>query len=747
MAPKKESSDDEEEAGFGFDIDDNPTHTPADLNKAKQAIKKKDFVAIKKLFQEHPSLAQAQDKMERSLLHECVMMGGGPEMLKLLIQYGVDVNHGDECNQVPLHHAVLWGLSEETLLLLENGASILEHDISGWNSLHWCCFRGGSQVQQNSRDAGMYRRGAAKIKEGKTKCLLGLLDKKFNHGNIDQTLLKGWYGLSNFATPLHCAATFNLVECCQILLDHGADINAVDADGRYPIHTALLFDSPEAVHCLIQGLGEEGVFHQFNHTNESENNNEDDDDEPLQNYEQMMELAKKVHYTSEIDRYRSEGSKLSAQELRVVVERLWDELSEKERMEFFPTKSERPSLKEVVKKAPNTVPSILDSFHTVLWEHGDGRDDVQHSYTFVKNPKDMLKLLRKIVGRRLHVVVEHPVIQSILYLKWEKFGKWFFFAETIIRMMTQAAILVLIANQPKYTKFNTCESGEMCRHWKNANIIALFGILYIFVSTFLFFVYTKYSHWLSQPWKIIDTLFCMLMAAYFITLAQGDELTSIHFLSASNILAVFGLLEAIQQNATVGLYIRILRKMFVPIMSFVVMWLCFGVTLAFSMFGFLEYLSPSKTAGLEQFNTIQSSILVVTNALFGEALDMQSLFNASVWAGIVAVFYLIIGPILLVNLLIAAMNTHFMEVQEMAVHEWSISRAELIITYENNYRWLLRDKIRMYQGGQFLMTPQGKGKIKFNAKSLLNLEGKESHYVRRWILPLERPVNPDKKKF
>lgn len=39
----------------------------------------------------------------------------------------------------------------------------------------------------------------------------------------------------------------------KVLIDNKADLNAVDAAGRFPIHSALHFDSPEVVHTLIQG--------------------------------------------------------------------------------------------------------------------------------------------------------------------------------------------------------------------------------------------------------------------------------------------------------------------------------------------------------------------------------------------------------------------------------------------------------------------------------------------------------------
>ena len=46
-----------------------------------------------------------------------------------------------------------------------------------------------------------------------------------------------WYAQEN--TPLHRAAECNLHDVAELLLDHGANIQAIDADGKVPRMTYL----------------------------------------------------------------------------------------------------------------------------------------------------------------------------------------------------------------------------------------------------------------------------------------------------------------------------------------------------------------------------------------------------------------------------------------------------------------------------------------------------------------------------
>lgn len=70
---------------------------------------------------------------EQTMLHEACYWGD-LEIVKLLAEFGADVNREDACGQVPLAEATLNGSAELIRYLLENGAKVPEdrYSASSW---------------------------------------------------------------------------------------------------------------------------------------------------------------------------------------------------------------------------------------------------------------------------------------------------------------------------------------------------------------------------------------------------------------------------------------------------------------------------------------------------------------------------------------------------------------------------------------------------------------------------------------
>jgi cytohesin len=76
---------------------------------------------------------------------------------------------------------------------------------------------------------------------------------------VSGTPLHDWYTLFFLKTHYNNSAWNNNLECCEVLLAHGADVNQVDEDQRTPLHYAarrgyalvvkLLLSKGAQVHC------------------------------------------------------------------------------------------------------------------------------------------------------------------------------------------------------------------------------------------------------------------------------------------------------------------------------------------------------------------------------------------------------------------------------------------------------------------------------------------------------------------
>jgi len=67
-------------------------------------------------------------------------------------------------------------------------------------------------------------------------------------------------------TPLHLAALRGYTDMAEVLLDHGADVNAVDCDGDTPLHLSLerqaVFKNPmvkSTLQLLIMNLRKKAI--------------------------------------------------------------------------------------------------------------------------------------------------------------------------------------------------------------------------------------------------------------------------------------------------------------------------------------------------------------------------------------------------------------------------------------------------------------------------------------------------------
>lgn len=154
-------------------------------------------------------------------------------MLKLLLDYGANVNAQDSERWTPLHAAATCGHLFLVKLLISRGANLLAVNADGNMPYDLC----DSEETLDYIEAEMSQRGVTQdlIDETRasteTKMLYDLEKIAKMGGDLEIPDRQG-------ATPLHIAAANGYIKVVEFLLENHVAVDAVDNDVWTPVHAA-----------------------------------------------------------------------------------------------------------------------------------------------------------------------------------------------------------------------------------------------------------------------------------------------------------------------------------------------------------------------------------------------------------------------------------------------------------------------------------------------------------------------------
>jgi len=181
-------------------------------------------------------------------LHQCCI-DDSEEMMKLLVDFGANVNAKDSEQWTPLHAAATCGHLHLVKYLIEKGANLLAVNADN-NMPYDICEH---EVTLDYIEQQMASRGITQEQIDETRAqteteMLEFLRQQLNNG-VDLNTIK--FGDSS-ASALHVASANGYLQVVEFLLENNFNVNINDNDNWQPAHAAVCWQQPDVLEILAQ---------------------------------------------------------------------------------------------------------------------------------------------------------------------------------------------------------------------------------------------------------------------------------------------------------------------------------------------------------------------------------------------------------------------------------------------------------------------------------------------------------------
>lgn len=188
-----------------------------------EAARNGDLAEVEAVLKAHPDWVNVQRKYGETALHQAAD-NNHMAVIKSLLAHGADIEARDADGMTPLALAARFGNMVTLQLLLDSGADIETTDNTGRTLLRMAAAR------------------SPKWPGGGAEIVAFLIGKGLDVNARDRFR----------RTALHDAAMNDSVEVALLLIEHGADVNAVqDYERLTPLHEAIRGNSVEIAEALI----------------------------------------------------------------------------------------------------------------------------------------------------------------------------------------------------------------------------------------------------------------------------------------------------------------------------------------------------------------------------------------------------------------------------------------------------------------------------------------------------------------
>lgn len=190
---------------------------------------------IQAMIKDSPDLINAQDKSGKTPLHQAAGLGQ-LIVADFLLRNGANIDSRDRMEATPLYEAAASGHRAMVELLIQHNADLELADRNGWTPLYRAADKGFIGVVQVLLAHGADPNARAKdgatplhAAMGQRAIIDALIARK---ANVNASEDDG-------TTPLHLAAARGLDSMAQLLIEHGAQVDAKDKLNKTPLTRAV----------------------------------------------------------------------------------------------------------------------------------------------------------------------------------------------------------------------------------------------------------------------------------------------------------------------------------------------------------------------------------------------------------------------------------------------------------------------------------------------------------------------------
>ncbi|KAH1006779.1 hypothetical protein HUJ05_007482 [Dendroctonus ponderosae] len=424
-------------------------------------------------------------------------------------------------------------------------------------------------------------------------------------------------------TPLHVAVLAQCTETCELLLQKGASANAADSDGRTPLHCATVNvqRSCECVRALLRFGADPNVADAYGYT--------------------PMHSAALNEFSNCVILLLQNGGDVTLR-----------------------TKGGVSVLNFITKKTPEVIPMYISRLDNAirLNQHDIGDVDCQIKIDFrilvptVGNQETSLLTNFIEVGHK--EVLEHPLCETFLLLKWRKIRHFFFFSllyQTVfVKLFSFYIQGVYLKDCPSARRFNskkTCLADDIYMDIGycliGLNVLLMFKELFQILHSWKTYI-LEWENYLQ--WGIIISVFCCVQPMYQMNIREYVFTWQHHVAAASVFLAWVELMMIVARFPTFGVYVQMFTTVSINFFKFMCAYLC--LIIAFTLcFGVIFANYPA-------FKQLQFAFIKVIIMMSGE-LEYEDVFYSDKYeikypytAHIAYLVFVILVTIVLSNLMV-----------------------------------------------------------------------------------------------